>query len=177
MCNLIFVSFFSSPLCVFSCIKLNALIVLLTSSTSVDSKTMENNIQRNGEPETPKGPPQVPITKSTPSANNLGSNSVKKDKRMSSSRFNISKNRELAPLPRLTGKCVKHTFCYHLILVTMTMMITVICFSFLMNIRRSVGCRTRRPVHTENATMLRFIRFYGSTQRFKVERSKTNCLA
>lgn len=65
---------------------------------------MENNIQRNGEPELPKGPPQVPITKSTPSANNLGSNSVKKDRR-SSSRFNISKNRELTPLPRLTGKC------------------------------------------------------------------------
>lgn len=63
---------------------------------------MENNIQRNGEPETPKGPPPVPITKSTPSANNLGSNSVKKDKRMNSSRFNISKNRELTPLPRLT---------------------------------------------------------------------------
>lgn len=67
---------------------------------------MENNIQRNGEPELPKGPPQVPITKSTPTANNLGSNSVKKDKRMSSSRFNISKNRELTPLPRLTGKCI-----------------------------------------------------------------------
>ena len=67
---------------------------------------MENNIQRNGESELPKGPPPVPITKSTPSANNLG-NSVKKDKRMNSSRFNISKNRELTPLPRLTGKCLK----------------------------------------------------------------------
>ncbi|XP_031625807.1 serine/threonine-protein phosphatase 2A 56 kDa regulatory subunit delta isoform isoform X2 [Contarinia nasturtii] len=64
---------------------------------------MENNIQRNGEPE-PKGPPPVPITKTnaTPTSNNLGSNNtVKKDKRMNSSRFNISKNRELIPLPRL----------------------------------------------------------------------------
>lgn len=71
---------------------------------------MENNIQRNGEPEPAKGPPPVPITKSTPSANNLGSNSVKKDKRMNSSRFNISKNRELTPLPRLAGKCVLNEY-------------------------------------------------------------------
>lgn len=65
---------------------------------------MENNIQRNGEPEPVKGPPPVPITKTTPIPNNLGSNTVKKDKRMNSSRFNISKNRELTPLPRLAGK-------------------------------------------------------------------------
>lgn len=65
---------------------------------------MENNIQRNGEPEPPKGPPPAQLTKSNPSANNLGSSTVKKDKRMNSSRFNISKNRELAPLLRLTGK-------------------------------------------------------------------------
>lgn len=75
---------------------------------------MENNIQRNGSGEADmdlmaKGPPPVPITKSTPSANNLGSNNVKKDKRMNSSRFNISKNRELTPLPRLTGKWTTKT--------------------------------------------------------------------
>lgn len=67
---------------------------------------MENNIQRNGEPEPSKGPPPVPITKSNPSANNLGSNITKKDKRMNSSRFNISKNRELTPLPRLAGEWI-----------------------------------------------------------------------
>lgn len=66
---------------------------------------MENNIQRNGEPETAKGPPPVPIAKTNPTSNNLGSNTVKKDKRMNSSRFNISKNRELTPLSRLAGKC------------------------------------------------------------------------
>lgn len=65
---------------------------------------MENNIQRNGEVEPLKAPPPVPISKTTPSQNNLGANQPKKDKRISSSRFNISKNRELAPLPRLTGK-------------------------------------------------------------------------
>lgn len=69
--------------------------------SACDTKTMENNIQRNGEPE-PKGPPLAPIAKTTP-ANNLGSNTAKKDKRMNSSRFNISKNRELTPLPRLAG--------------------------------------------------------------------------
>ncbi|XP_055294805.1 serine/threonine-protein phosphatase 2A 56 kDa regulatory subunit delta isoform isoform X2 [Sitodiplosis mosellana] len=62
---------------------------------------MENNIQRNGEAEPAKGPPPVPIAKANPTPNNLGSNTVKKDKRMNSSRFNISKNRELTPLPRL----------------------------------------------------------------------------
>lgn len=65
---------------------------------------MENNIQRNGEPEPPKGPPPASIAKTAPSANNLGSNTAKKDKRMNSSRFNISKNRELTPLLRLTGE-------------------------------------------------------------------------
>lgn len=63
---------------------------------------MENNIQRNGELD-PKGPPPTQISKTTPLANNLGSNTAKKDKRMNSSRFNISKNRELTPLPRLAG--------------------------------------------------------------------------
>lgn len=64
---------------------------------------MENNIQRNGEMEPLKAPPPVPISKTTPSQNNLGANQSKKDKRINSSRFNISKNRELASLPRLTG--------------------------------------------------------------------------
>lgn len=66
---------------------------------------MENNIQRNGEPE-PTGPLPASITnKTTPTTNNLGSNNTaKKDKRMNSSRFNISKNRELTPLLRLTGR-------------------------------------------------------------------------
>lgn len=65
---------------------------------------MENNIQRNGEMDSLKGPPPVPIAKATPLQNNLGANPTKKDKRINSSRFNISKNRELTPLPRLTGK-------------------------------------------------------------------------
>lgn len=64
---------------------------------------MENNIQRNGETEPAKNPPPVPINK-TNSQPNIVANSVKKDKRINSSRFNISKNRELTPLPRLTGK-------------------------------------------------------------------------
>lgn len=67
---------------------------------------MENNIQRNGEAETPRGPPPVPIAKTAPSViNNMNATpAVKKDKRVYSSRFNISKDRELQPLPRLTGK-------------------------------------------------------------------------
>lgn len=104
-CNLIFI-FLLLSLLLFHIQFVNCIM----SSISDIYKTMENNIQRNGEPEPAKGPPPVPITKSTPSANNLGSNSVKKDKRMNSSRFNISKNRELTPLPRLAGKCVLNEY-------------------------------------------------------------------
>lgn len=46
-------------------------------------------------------PPPTPIGKNS----QLSSGQIlKKDKRVSSSRFNISKNRELTPLPRLTGQ-------------------------------------------------------------------------
>lgn len=80
------------------------LVLFHLKNSASDIQKMENNIQRNGEADPSKGPPPVPITKSAPSANNLGSNNVKKDKRMNSSRFNISKNRELTTLPRLTGE-------------------------------------------------------------------------
>lgn len=66
---------------------------------------MENNIQRNGNGDEAstkdrQPPPPTPITKNI----QLSGQAVKKDKRVSSSRFNVSKNRELSPLPRLTGK-------------------------------------------------------------------------
>lgn len=54
-----------------------------------------------------KAPPPVPIAKTQSQQNNLGGqNQIKKDKRANSSRFNISKNRELITLPRLTGKWI-----------------------------------------------------------------------
>lgn len=67
---------------------------------------MENNIQRNGD-ETPKdrqAPPPVPIAKGVSLTAYERTPQIKKEKRLNNSRFNISKNRELAPLPRLTGK-------------------------------------------------------------------------
>lgn len=45
-------------------------------------------------------PPPTPIAKNT----QLSGQNMKKEKRGSSSRFNVSKNRELTPLPRLTGE-------------------------------------------------------------------------
>lgn len=67
---------------------------------------MENSIQRNGETDpTAKNPPPVSIGKTNNTNANIVANSGKKDKRINSSRFNISKNRELTPLLRLTGMC------------------------------------------------------------------------
>lgn len=82
----------------------NTCICVCELNRASDNRIMENIIQRNGEMEPNGGPPPVPITKINQTPNNLGSNTMKKDKRMNSSRFNISKNRELTPLPRLAGK-------------------------------------------------------------------------
>lgn len=64
---------------------------------------MDNNIQRNGDeaPKDRQAPPPVPIAKN---ATPLTATGAKKEKRLNSSRFNISKNRELTPLLRLNGK-------------------------------------------------------------------------
>ena len=170
-------------------------------NSASDDWTMENNIQRNGELEPAKGPPPVPIAKGNPTPNNLGSNTAKKDKRMNSSRFNISKNRELAPLSRLAGKWTLH--CLSFVIPagsygfdTWTIKFDIeqllsMCFFFIhsfctdcavvlfqsMTQRRGVGSRTRRSICTEIATMLRSVRLYRAAKRFEVERSQTNCLA
>lgn len=68
---------------------------------------MENNIQRNGDdvPKDRPAAPPVPIIKTNGNGTNQpqNSNTARKEKRMNSSRYNVSKNRELSPLPRLTG--------------------------------------------------------------------------
>lgn len=70
---------------------------------------MDNNIQRNGDeaPKDRQAPPPVPIAKNATPVNAA----LKKEKRLNSSRFNISKNRELTPLLRLNGMC-KHICIY-----------------------------------------------------------------
>lgn len=67
---------------------------------------MDNNIQRNGDdaPKDRQAPPPVPISKNTTP---ITGSAIKKDKRLNSSRFNISKNRELTPLLRLNGNSIK----------------------------------------------------------------------
>lgn len=84
---------------------------------------MENNIQRNGGDETPKDRPVPPVptviaptTTSTPTPipsmtiNKNGNGQIqnaatsRKEKRLNSMRFIVSKNRELTPLPRMNGK-------------------------------------------------------------------------
>lgn len=52
-------------------------------------------------------PPQTTIAKGSAS---LTTPLVKKEKRQTSSRFNISKNRELSALPRLVGKYILFIF-------------------------------------------------------------------
>lgn len=62
------------------------------------SKSNNNNINSSNSDH----PPQTPLTKIKMSP---AMPLVKKDKKQSSSRFNISKNRELQKLPALKGKC------------------------------------------------------------------------
>lgn len=175
---------------------INESIIMSNINSASDNWTMENNIQRNGDAELAKGPPPVPIAKGNPTPNNLGSNTVKKDKRMNSSRFNISKNRELTPLSRLAGKWKLHCLSFvigrimcfwhmnnqiwHRTIVFSLHSFCTDCVVVLfqsMTQHRGIVSRTRRPICTEIATMLRSVRFYRAAKRFEVERSQTNCLA
>uniref|UniRef100_A0A8D8Y5W5 Serine/threonine-protein phosphatase 2A 56 kDa regulatory subunit delta isoform n=1 Tax=Cacopsylla melanoneura TaxID=428564 RepID=A0A8D8Y5W5_9HEMI len=75
------------------------------SWTSSDSGGNKSVVTGNSAPSTPSNvPPPTQINKFQLSA----TNSLRKDKRQSSSRFNISKNRELEKLPLLKGKSVLH---------------------------------------------------------------------
>lgn len=63
-----------------------------------DTTATENGIDNKFQSQTkPSGPPLTPLTKSI----NLGAPLIKRDKRQSSSRFNLASNRELVPLPPL----------------------------------------------------------------------------
>lgn len=170
---------------------------MFNMNSATDDWTMENNIQRNGEVDPAKGPPPVPIAKGNPTPNNLGSNTVKKDKRMNSSRFNISKNRELTPLARLAGKWALHCLWFvidrviwfwhnriwHQTIIEHVFSLHSFCTDCAvvlfrtMTQHRGVGSRTRRSIRTETATMLRSVRLYRAAKRSEVERSQTNCLA